>query len=205
MSGEGSGFGDYVRAFSHDPPLLPPPRAIEPGERPSERVSFERGLTDDEIAATERRFRFTFPPDLRSLLAEALPVTPGFPDWRSGAEEDLERMLEWPADGICFDVERSGFWLAAWGARPLDPASAIALAREQIATAPTLIPIYGRRYIADEPSEAGNPVFSVHQSDIVLYADNLYDFLERDFRGRENPQPSAGEPRKIRFWSELAL
>jgi hypothetical protein len=194
---------EYVRDFVTDPAWLPLRGVVEPSDRPTERIAFDEGLTDDEFEAIEARFRLVFPPDLRTLLALALPVSDGFPDWRSGSEDDLERMLEWPADGICFDIERAGFWLESWGEQPLDLDAAIAIAREQIAQAPTLIPIYGHRYIADEPAESGNPVFSVYQTDIILYGSDLQDYLEREFRHQESQAPVDASRRTIRFWSDL--
>jgi hypothetical protein len=51
----------------------------------------------------------------------------------------------------------------------------------------------------DEPQGAGNPVFSVHQTDIIYYGFDLADYLRHEFNlpGRE-PWPS--QIRTIRFW-----
>jgi hypothetical protein len=53
--------------------------------------------------------------------------------------------------------------------------------------------------IPDEPNLAGNPVFSVHQTDIIYYGFDLADYLRHDFHipGRE-PWPE--NIRQIRFW-----
>jgi hypothetical protein len=194
---------DFARRFVADPPWLPLSGVAEPGDRPTQRVVFNHGLTDEEFEAIEARFKFRFPPDLHVLLATGLPVSNGFPDWRSGDEEDLERMLEWPADGICFDIERSGFWLDEWGVQPLDFDAAVAIAREEIARAPTLIPIYGHRYIADEPEQSGNPVFSVYQTDIIVYGRDLEDYLDREFINPDGRDPVENQLRAIRFWSDI--
>jgi hypothetical protein len=52
----------------------------------------------------------------------------------------------------------------------------------------------------DEPHLPGNPVFSVHQTDIIYYGFDLADYLrhEFDFPGRE-PWPE--QVRLIRFWN----
>lgn len=47
-------------------------------------VEFDAALTDAEVRATETRFGFRFPPDLREFLQTALPRGSRFPDWRSG-------------------------------------------------------------------------------------------------------------------------
>jgi hypothetical protein len=191
-----------VRRFIDDPPWLRPRGLIEPGARPTERVAFEDGLTDEELVSIESRFRFTFPPDLRAMLSVALPISPGFPDWRSEEPEELERLLDWPADGVCFDITNNEFWLEGWGERPFDTDQACQLAREQIADAPVLIPIYGHRYIPAHPALEGNPVFSVYQTDIIYYGRNLADYLEREFRATAPNEPIA-DARHIPFWSDL--
>ena len=182
---------------------MPLSGVVKPGDRPTERIAFERGLLDEELETTERRFGFVFPPDLRVLLTTALPVSPGFPDWRSGSHDDIRRMLSQPTRGICFDVGNSGFWLQAWGPRPTDPGAAVALARERVAQAPTLIPIYGHRFLPEEPSASGNPVFSVVQTDIIFYGHDLQDYLEREFGHPAHCIPVAANNRRIRFWSDI--
>jgi hypothetical protein len=32
------------------------------------------------------------------------------PDWRSGNRDELRRLLDWPIDGVLFDVKNNGFW-----------------------------------------------------------------------------------------------
>jgi hypothetical protein len=46
--------------------------------------------------------------------------------------------------------------------------------------APQLIPVIGHRYLLAEPCAAGNPVLSVYQSDLVVYGEDLRDFLLHD-------------------------
>jgi hypothetical protein len=178
-------------------------------------IAFERGLADDECAAVERRFGFHFPPDLRRLLQYALPVgggadwqgrpnpRTGFPDWRSWPDELLRRRLEAPVEGICFDVEHNDFWAPAWGPRPVRAADACATAREQLARLPRLIPVYGHRYLPGEPTAAGNPVFSVVQTDVLRYGSDLPRYFEREF---DVPAPAGPAPdgRQIAFWDDLA-
>ena len=165
-------------------------------------LEFDAGLSDQEVAEVEERYGFSFPPDLRSLLQTALPVSDRFPNWRSGAADDLERRMAWPAEGIAFDVENNQFWLTAWGTRPSDLAEALAVAQAKVAEAPSLIPVYSHRYLPDEPAEAGNPVFSVYQTDIIHYGADLLSYLEAEF-GIETSGPRAQAPRPIRFWGDL--
>ena len=89
-----------------------------------------------------------------------------------------------------------------WGTKPAKLAEAVAVVRKQIDKAPKLIPIYIHRYIPAEPSESGNPVFSVCQTDIICYGTDLASYLSVEFNF-ENQFPIPSEPKSIRFWSKL--
>jgi hypothetical protein len=166
---------------------------------PVHRVEFDAGLTDAEVAAVEGRFGFRLPPDLRDLLQTALPRGPQFPDWRSGDEAELSDWLDQPRAGVLFDVEHNGFWLDEWGPRPGPMADALRVAGELVAAAPRLVPVYGHRMMPDEPHLPGNPVFSVHQTDIIHYGFDLADYLPHEF-GLPGREPWPGQVRPIRFW-----
>ena len=79
-------------------------------------------------------------------------------------------------------------------------------ARRAVSEAPVLIPICSHRYIPAEPFESGNPVFSVHQTDIIYYGADLMDYLQNEFSyyfGRAG-YAICRTPRPVRFWSRLA-
>jgi hypothetical protein len=164
-------------------------------------VVFEQGLTQSEIGRIETEFGF-------ELLSFALPVSGKFIDWRSAPKEVILERLDWPADGMCFDIERDGFWLEEWGPRPVLLAEAFTVARRMIAQAPKLIPIFSHRYLPDRPGLSGNPVFSVYQTDIIYYGNSLFDYLENEFHisfGEKGPSDiDLHDVRRIDFWSELA-
>jgi hypothetical protein len=165
-------------------------------------IQFDAGLSDAEVAAAESRFGFRFPPDLKALLQAALPRGEQFPDWRSGDEAVLRDWLDLPRQGVLFDVEHNGFWLDEWGQRPVSLGEAKRVAGELVAAAPVLIPIYMHRMMPAEPPLPGNPVFPVHQTDIIYYGLDLRDYLIREFLARPDvrvgPVPEA--VRRIRFW-----
>ena len=165
-------------------------------------VVFDRGLSDLEIKDIECRRGFRFPPDLRAFLQHAMPVSRGFPNWRDGSEAELQHLLDWPLEGILFDVENNDFWLPLWGERPEKLALAVSLAGVQVLTAPRLIPVHSRRYIPSEPLAAGNPVFSVYQTDVLRYRFTLGSYLADEF-GLPRSQCCVPRPRRIRFWDEL--
>ena len=74
---------------------------------PSELTKFDPGLTDLEVEATEEKFNFRFPPDLRAFLQTALPAGKSFPNWRSGDETEIQERLSQPLDGCLFDFRES--------------------------------------------------------------------------------------------------
>jgi hypothetical protein len=159
------------------------------------------GLSDAELDAVQNRFHFTFPPDLRAVLQFALPIGKQWLDWRSGSDHDIQARLGWPLEGIQFDIENSGFWLDEWGPKPEEGHRRSEVVRHVIDNAPRLIPVYSHRFIPVEPLDAGNPVFSVHQTDIIIYGNDLADYFHREF-GVSLPGSAAREPRRIRFWSD---
>lgn len=165
-------------------------------------VQFAPGLTPRQIGAAEGEHGFRFAPDLRALLQYALPMGKQFPDWRSPTSDFIRDRLAWPADGMCFDIEHNSFWLPAWGRKPDSLGAARELARLAVRAAPCLVPIYGHRYLPSVPCEAGNPVFSVYQTDIIYYGLDLPSYLFAEF-GVPNPFPIPESPREIEFWGEL--
>jgi hypothetical protein len=166
--------------------------------RPAPRDRWARGYSQAELDAAQEKFGLVFPPDLVALLRDRRPAQ-GY-DWRSD-ETVIRAMLRRPLEGLIFDVENNALWLAEWGERPTAaPERAEALA-EIVGAAPRLIPLYLHRYLPAEPHEAGNPVFSVQQSDIIYYGADLADYFEREF---VTPGRPLGTPTKrIRFWSDL--
>ncbi|HEY7326616.1 MAG TPA: SMI1/KNR4 family protein [Gemmataceae bacterium] len=172
-------------------------------DSPVYRVEFDAGLTSDEVARVESRFGFRFSPDLREFLQTALPRGPQFPDWRSGDENTLLEWLDQPRQGLLFDVEHNGIWLEEWGSQGRPLSERLRIASEAVAAAPHLIPIFGHRMMPDEPHLPGNPVFSVHQTDIIYYGFDLADYLRHEFNlPCREPWPERVRP--IRFWDQVA-
>jgi hypothetical protein len=164
-------------------------------------VRLDRGLYAEELAAAEECYGFRFPPDLQALLSAALPLG-DFPNWRALGSPEIADRLRWPLHGIQFDIEHRAFWWPAWGARPTQLDEALATAEREIAAAPFLIPVYSHRYLPAEPSQAGNPVLSVHQTDIIYYGRELRSYLANEFGGRRDA-PNDVDVRQIRFWSDV--
>ena len=174
--------------------------------------SLAPGLSDSEVSRVENQFGFQFPPDLKEFLQQILPVSPGWVDWRNGATSEIQARLDWPLDGMIFDIEHNTFWLDAWGKKPAVLAEAIAIAKAEVAKAPTLIPIWYHRYLPDNPPLAGNPVFSVSQTDIIYYGYDLASYFENEFPEIKGGIPTTDgyqsdmfqkTPLPIRFWDDV--
>ena len=174
-------------------------------------ILLESGLSALEIREVETRFKFRFPPDLRLLFQTFLPVSKGFYHWRRALDDTtvlgtIEEMLCWPREGILFDVEHGDFWVhrdlpdvSAWGPKPETLETQLETASRHLASYVKLIPIYGHRYVPEMPSEAGNPVFSVYQSDIIYYGDSLVNYFRNEFYG---PPTIPETIKRVPFWSD---
>ena len=60
-------------------------------------------------------------------------------------------------------------------------------------------------YLPERPNTAGNPVFSVYQTDIIYYGSDLWNYLENEFYYYfRTPQYNLkGSIRRIEFWSDI--
>lgn len=168
-------------------------------------IIFTDGLSDDEVNAIHSQFGLILPDDLRAFLQTALPISQTFINWRAALnnpQQYLAYQLASPLEGILFDVQANHFWWHSWGEKPPSQAQQLETIRQQFAEYPVLIPVYSHRYIPSTPCSAGNPVFSVVQTDIIYYGENLYNYLINEFQ-LDLPL-KACKPRHISFWSDLA-
>src|ERR1043165_6984108 len=165
-----------------------------------QRIAFEDGLANAEIVKAEGMLGFPFPPDLRQFLQTALPVSGGFPNWRSESEDKLRRLFDRPLRGILFDLEHNDFWPESWGRKPSKLENVVSSAKELFARVPPLIPIRYGHYIPSLPAADGNPVFAIRQSAVVVANRDLASFLTNaPVAAQENALS-----KEIRFWSMLA-
>jgi hypothetical protein len=155
------------------------------------------GYTQTELDDAQAKFGLVFPPDLVALLRDRRPLKG---HWWSD-EVAIRRMLDWPFEGLLFDVEHNTLWWPEWGQRPISPEARSEVLCSVVSRAPKLIPLYSHRYLPEEPHESGNPVFSVHQSDVVCYGADLEDYLEREFG--DHRRPMRDQIKYIPFWSDL--
>ena len=180
--------------------------------------AIEAGLTDAEFDRIEQEFGFQFADDHRAFLAAGLPVNtrpeprePGviythlqpWPDWRHADRDKLRALLNWPTEGVLLDVEHNNFWYDGWGPRPLDTAGAMATATRRLAQVPSMVPVYGHRYLPAGRGTFGHSVLSMWQTDIIYYGLDLADYINREFSGR-GPGEEPWEPQaSVEFWKDL--
>jgi len=172
-------------------------------------IVLDSGLSNKEIVAIELQYAFNFPPDLKELLTNFLPVSERFPNWRkslvdSTIENSIKDKMYWPFEGMLFDIENNEFWIEEWGKKPNDEDQRKNIAFLNYNTYPKLIPIYSHRYIPSEPNEAMNPIFSVHQMDIIYYGTDLFNYFVSEFALENTNQRSKTQDdiKPIRFWGE---
>lgn len=169
-------------------------------------ILFEKGLTSDEINKIESIYDINFPPDLKEFLSIALPISNDFINWRDMSESNIRNIkdrLNWPLEGMIFDIENNEFWYSKWGIKPMDLEEKIMVCRTEMDEVPKLIPICSHRYIPSEPQEAGNPIFSVYQTDIIYYGEDLISYLQIEFGIKKYEDINVALIKDIRFWSDL--
>lgn len=166
-------------------------------------VELTPGLTDVEIAAVQDEFDFVFSTDHRALLQAAQPRGGRWTDWRETPRTQLQADLDWPVEGLVSHVESDDFWPASWGARPGETSAAMGVARTHLAAWPKMVPLRGHRYLPAAPSPSGVPVFSICQSDVIIYGSDLLNFVKQELQN--NPKTEFGPIRHhVPGWSDLA-
>jgi hypothetical protein len=180
------------------------------------RYKIGRGLTDAEFARIERKYEFEFADDHRAFLAAGLPLNPasqaspgrGWPDWRRGRRRGLRKVLDWPVEGVLFDVQYNALWHPSWGQRPTDMSTALSTARGHLSRAPKMIPVWGHRYLPAGRGTYGHPVLSIYQVDIMMFGTDLAEYIAIEFQRRSmipdlTPPPGWTEPLMVPFWSDF--
>jgi hypothetical protein len=163
------------------------------------------GYTQTELDDIQAKWGLRFPPDLLALYRERRRVIdhPQFDymrsfDWLTEPDDKIRSAIDWPLEGFLFDVEH-GLWWPEWGEIPEALDERREILRSVFATAPKLIPIYGHRCIPETPHEAGNPVFSVWQMDVIIYGADLEDYIRREMTPGASGHPPPAK--QIPFWS----
>jgi hypothetical protein len=91
-----------------------------------------KGYTQTELDGAQERFGLVFPPDLVALLRDRRPLDGHV--WTD--EPAIRRMLDWPFEGLLFDVEHNQLWWPEWGEKPDDADVRKEVLRSVVARAP---------------------------------------------------------------------
>ena len=127
-----------------------------------------------------------------------------WPNWRDDDPGKLREALDWPVEGVLFDVKH-GYWDPGWGEQPENRAEAVEAAKVHLATVPRMVPVYGHRYLPAGRGSHGHPVLSMWQTDIIYYGADLVDYIQHEFGATE---PHTGGPRlnpraTVPFWRDF--
>lgn len=167
-----------------------------------------RGLTNAQLAVVEDAVEAELPFEIGLLLVMGVPDGEGWPDWRDNPAGHVAAWHERLIGGITFDIRENGFWSPSFGPRPDDVDEQVEAAVRAYPELPTLFPVHGHRAIPISAAPgfdtaSGNPILSVVQTDVIVYADDLAGLLHRDF-GVPLPLWQREGERRFAFWSDLA-
>ena len=167
-------------------------------------VEFEIGLTVEEIAKIEGIYKITFTKSLKEFLMMALPISKGFIDWRNLNQDNImiiKKIINRPIEDVD-ELAEEVYWCDDWGKEPDNEIDIALVVRERLKSAPKLIPVYGHRYISMIP-EDNPPIISIHDVDIIYYGQNLEDYFEVEFGGKEQGKIEFENINPIPFWSDI--
>lgn len=181
------------------------------------------GMTEDQIAAVEHRYSLRFPPDYRLFLATLHTPDPpmvgaafignrlvdrdgrAFVDWTADPA-DIERRLRWPLGGVLWSIEADNSWHPNWGPRPGTRTRREMVVKGLATKSPQLIPVAWHQYLAGSPESTGNPVLSIYGADVILFASDLREYLQkvldlpRDIKAAMDTQDSDV---RVPFWTDV--
>ena len=167
-------------------------------------VEFYDGLTEDEIKIIEDFYRIKFPEELKVFYMDGLPISEGFYNWRDFDSQNTEMISERISRvriDIADDID-SFDWPESWGTRPENEEERLHLFISKLNEAAPLVPLYKHRYISSQ-YEQGNPVFSIHGTDIIYYGENLTQYFLIEFDFEKQSAVDCSKINKVDFWSEI--
>ncbi|WP_392551923.1 hypothetical protein RHO14_10660 [Orbus wheelerorum] len=169
-------------------------------------IRLKQGMTETQIKQAQHQYQIEFPLELKSLLMAVLPVSAPFYDWIDSSQTNktyIKNALNWPLEGMLFDVEHNGFWLSKqWGTEPKAMIERLTIAEKNIKQMPKLVPIYSHRYLANTNSDQLSPVLSIYQTDIIYYGKNLWDYFAVEFNVKPYKDIDLSSIFIIPFWSD---
>jgi hypothetical protein len=67
------------------------------------------------------------------------------------------------------------------------------------------VPLYSHRYLPAVPVGSGAPVFSVHQTDVIVHGDDLEDWAWREFWPGWSVRDTSVGMHDLELWTLLAF
>lgn len=166
-------------------------------------VEFTSGLDEKEFETITKEYDFKFPRELKKMYEVALPISQGFYNWRDFSIDNIEYIKEVMARPIkdIYDMADEVYWCDNWGEEP-NEIEKIKFVQKLLKTAPALIPIYSHRYLSVADVEQ-SPVFSIHETDIIYYGENLKSYFEIEFGLKSYSDIDYDNISYIPFWTDL--
>lgn len=165
---------------------------------------FDTGLSDQEISEIEKRYGIKFPKSLISFYQEGLLIgceslhgisgehlKSDFMNWRDTSRENVKAIkawIRWPFESIFWDIENGQFWVHGWD-EPKNFDEKKARFMEEMKNEPRPIPIFGHRCILAKEGADDPPVLSMYGSDIIIFGNNLKDYLAYEFLEEKRSNP----------------
>lgn len=168
----------------------------------SKGIKFGSGMSSEEIIESENAFNISFPDELKSFLALAVPVSRGFYNWSNKSDENIDlvnKALKKPYVDILNEIKNENYWCNSWGYKPERIEDAIEIFEKEYMKSPRIIPIYSHRYIVDLKSRYY--VLSIMGTDTICYANNLETYLEIEFKIKDYDKAIRCDD--IPFWSNI--
>lgn len=166
-------------------------------------ISFDEGLSLEELDYIENLYKIEFPKSLRDFLMYKMPISNGFYNWRNTNKDNVEylnKVMKLPFDNI-YNMANEVYWCDDWGDEP-DEEVCSDIIREKFKKAPKLIPIYSHRYIPmisiDNP-----PIISIHGVDIICYGTDLEEYIDIEFGDKNQDAIQYEKVYHIDFWSDI--
>ncbi len=149
-------------------------------------VTFDAGLSEQELTEIEAFYDFRFPAEIRTFLKCAYPTADGFFPYRERTTENLARFLTFQEEIIeafRFDFEENGLTVPGLdeGLSDEEYFSQLLLLLQK---SPRLIPFYAHRCFFDGMD--GMPIISFWQpTDCIIYGIDFADYLQVEFLEKE--------------------
>jgi len=166
-------------------------------------VELSEGLNQYELNKINEVFGIEFPKELMDFYCVALPISDKFYNWRDFSIKNIEKIkyaLDKPYNDV-YNLADEIYWCEDWGMEP-DREGKARFIRHKLKSAPKLIPIFSHRYVPMIDKD-NLPVFSVCNTDVIYYGENLELYFEIEFGDRKQSEINFARIESVPFWNEL--